>query len=460
MDARQELVEAYQNWAGRTQDMPDFLVIEPIETCNLRCIMCHMSYIEPTKKRIDIDLTLERLSELPAGTRVMLGTAYEPTAHPDIIRFLHGLSELGLRLKMTTNGTLMTPRVIDAMLAAKVEHITISFDGIRKETYEWIRHRADWDMATRRIHDLRQAFMGTDTVFMINNVLMQKNLGELIETAEYWEREEMHMLNNIPMAVRLEDPSLKEQSLENHLPALEDALEELLDHVVASGMRLVVSGTMTSFPRLAEKNREMVAKRRPRNPDSDGWDPGYSLARGTGFGLPSECAAPFKMAHIRTDGRFNLCGNFPVGTIANQPISTLWRSAHAALVRQATVTNTKNCDACDFKRCVVADDFNNDTYRPFRRGGNMLKQIPEEVIDIGSFVVYEWFGDYYAIPDAARKTAAASGIGIDPLLRFFDAGKWGIVMDETLDGLCDKLGIPPANNADASAGAGMEMSQS
>jgi len=374
----------------------------------------------------------------------MLGTAYEPTAHPEIIRFLHGLSELGLRLKMTTNGTLMTPRVIDAMLAAKVEHITISFDGIRKETYEWIRKRADWDMATKRIRDLRLAFKGTDTVFMINNVLMQKNLGELVETAEYWEREEMHMLNNIPMAVRLEDPSLGVQSLENHLQELEVELEKLIDHALETKMRLVVTGPVTSIPGLSEKYSRMMESCQRRDPDSEGWNPGYSHARGTGYGLPSSCAAPFKMAHIRTDGRFNLCGNFPVGSITNQPISVLWKSAHAALVRQATVANRKNCDSCDFKRCILGEDFGNDSYRPFRRGGNMLKQIPDEIIDIGSHIVYEWFGEYYAIPCAARKTAAASGIGIEPLLRFFDAEAWQIVVDETLDGLCDKLGIPAA----------------
>jgi len=77
----------------------------------------------------------------------------------------------------------------------------------------------------------------------------------------------------------------------------------------------------------------------------------------------------------------------------------------------------------------------------------MLKQIPDEIIDIGSHVVYEWFGDYYAIPDASRKTAAASGIGIEPLLRFFDAERWHIVSDVTLDGLCDKLGIPAGVDA-------------
>ncbi len=449
MDVQYELDHARSVWADRTQAFPDFLVVEPIETCNLRCIMCHMNYIKPSKKRLDIDKALDRLAELPEGTEVMLGTAYEPTAHPEIIRFLRGLRGLGLRLKMTTNGTLMTPRVIDAMVEAEVEHITISFDGIRKETYEWIRQRADWERATQRIRDLRQAFLGTDTVFMINNVLMQKNLGELVETADFWEAEQMHMLNIIPMAVRLEDPSLESQSLENSVSEVADMLEQVIDHVLLTDMKMLVTGPFSTIPELVDKVALVQAKTERRNPEALGWSPGYSSAKGTGFGLPSTCAAPFKMAHIRPDGRFNLCGNFPIGNIHDQSISTLWHTAHAALVRNAVVENGKNCDSCDFKRCILGEDFGNDSYRPFRRGGNQLSQIPVEVIDIGASVVYEWFGDYYAIPREAQEKARASGIPIEPLLRFFDADRWNILVDQTLDGLCDKLGLPQMT-ADAS----------
>lgn len=444
MDPRVEFMEAHAKWADRTQALPDFLVVEPIETCNLRCIMCHMNYIEPAKTRLDIDLALERLAELPAGTCVMLGTAYEPTAHPEILRFLQGLKGLGLRLKMTTNGTLMTPKVIDAMLAAEVEHITISFDGIRKETYEKIRQRANWETATKRIRDLRQAFLGTDTVFIINNVLMKENIGELVETAEYWEAEQMHMLNLLPMAVRLDDPALAAQSLEDSLDVVEAALDEVLDVALDREMRLVITGPMSTIPKLAEKNRRLKESGRRRNPDARGWDPGYSLGKGTGYGLHSPCAAPFKMAHIRPDGRFVLCGGFPVGSIANASISELWHSAHASLVREATVSNPKNCDSCDFKRCILGEDFAADAYRPFRRGGNMLVQTPTEIADIGSHAVFEWFGDFYAVPQQARQNAAAMGVPDEPMLRFFQAERWGIEQAPTIDALCDKLGLPPA----------------
>src|SRR5262245_47569477 len=62
-------------------ELPELVQIEPIHTCNLRCVMCHVSYEKLSHRRLDVPLLLERLRGLE-GRWIDLGGMYEPAAHP------------------------------------------------------------------------------------------------------------------------------------------------------------------------------------------------------------------------------------------------------------------------------------------------------------------------------------------------------------------------------------------
>jgi MoaA/NifB/PqqE/SkfB family radical SAM enzyme len=88
--------------------LPELIEIEPIHTCNLRCIMCHVSYEKISKEKLDVDRTLEHLKGVD-DRWMTIGSKYEPMAHPQFLQLAQGLSDRGMKMDLTTNGTLFTP---------------------------------------------------------------------------------------------------------------------------------------------------------------------------------------------------------------------------------------------------------------------------------------------------------------------------------------------------------------
>src|SRR6185436_6009635 len=84
---------------------PEMIEIEPIHTCNLRCVMCHVSYETLSHARLDVEVLLRHLRGLE-GCYAAVGATHEPAAHPQFGRLIRGLHERGMRIQFTTNGTL------------------------------------------------------------------------------------------------------------------------------------------------------------------------------------------------------------------------------------------------------------------------------------------------------------------------------------------------------------------
>jgi len=77
---------------------PEVIEIEPIHSCNLRCVMCHVSFEKLTKQQIDIRF-LDNLHGFD-GKWAKLGSAYEPMAHPQFDEIARGLTERGMYIDL------------------------------------------------------------------------------------------------------------------------------------------------------------------------------------------------------------------------------------------------------------------------------------------------------------------------------------------------------------------------
>ncbi|WP_420547900.1 radical SAM protein [Curvivirga sp.] len=106
---------------------------------------------------MDIDILLERILELPSTTKIIIGAAFEPMAHKGFTKLVTTLGEKGYPIQFITNGTLFTDENIEALASVPIERVGISFDGIREETYEWIRVRANWKATLEKISKFRNA---------------------------------------------------------------------------------------------------------------------------------------------------------------------------------------------------------------------------------------------------------------------------------------------------------------
>ena len=244
-------------------DLPELIEIEPIHTCNLRCIMCHVSYEKLTHAKIDVDLLTKRLKGLE-GRWVNVGATHEPVAHPKFPELVLGLSALGMKINLTSNGTLFTPALIDRVAHCNFERVTISFDGIREETYESIRRNSNFSRAIERILNFKHAVTNPSAYFAVNNTIMKRNADEIVDCVAFWEKQGFDGIRFILMVLRDLNESLRMESPEHHLPHIYEQLESAARLVLEENYRITLSSPMFSRSSLREaypKNLEFSASR-------------------------------------------------------------------------------------------------------------------------------------------------------------------------------------------------------
>lgn len=111
-------------------------------TCNLRCIHC---YSDSASQSYAGELSWEQcqsvIDDLAAyGVPGLLLSGGEPLAHPRIFDIARYAKSKGLRLTLSTNGTLITPEKAAILKEIGFAYVGISLDGIGK-THDHFRGR-------------------------------------------------------------------------------------------------------------------------------------------------------------------------------------------------------------------------------------------------------------------------------------------------------------------------------
>ncbi len=69
----------------------------------------------------------------------------ESLLHKELVPMVEYARANGIKVRLNTNATILTPERSEALIKAGLDHITFSFDGYNKETYEKIRVNAKFD---------------------------------------------------------------------------------------------------------------------------------------------------------------------------------------------------------------------------------------------------------------------------------------------------------------------------
>ncbi|MDW8069524.1 MAG: tungsten cofactor oxidoreductase radical SAM maturase [Anaerolineae bacterium] len=120
--------------------------LEITTRCNLTCRTCIRNvWGEPLEDMTDD--TFERvragLQELPHLQEVCFGGYGEPWVHPRVLEYLAAIKTLGVRVTVSTNGTLLDEERARELVAIGVDVLSISVDGVRPEVFAEIRPGAD-----------------------------------------------------------------------------------------------------------------------------------------------------------------------------------------------------------------------------------------------------------------------------------------------------------------------------
>jgi radical SAM protein with 4Fe4S-binding SPASM domain len=385
--------------------LPEVVEMELIHSCNLRCTMCHVSYEELTKTRLDPSF-VRRLGGLE-GKWAKLGAMYEPVAHPHFSQIARALTELGMKIDLTSNGTLFTQKLISKITDCNFRVVTLSFDGARRETYEKIRRGADYGQAMERILAFKEAVqkVNPNVLFQINYTVMQNNIDEIVEAVDLWESHGFDHLGFISMVLPVPTGEIVNESPMPVLAKLQKQMLAAAVRVIERKYRITLSSPWflhddlrAVYPRnIGLEGAGLVVSDHPgrRLPTS----PSAYFQNGSFPGMQVDCRSPFKFVRINYDGAVRLCQKFTVGSIYENDLLAIWNGPVSEALRVEVQGDIDICRSCEyFKFCIRAGQVNYDDPTVFA-SQNRFEIIETKML---RYIIVRYNSKLYACPHPMR----------------------------------------------------------
>lgn len=188
---RATLLWEYLRGRTRLRGRPVEYIVETTAKCNLYCPMCPRETFKQPKEDMAQEI-FERLvaESAPAAEHMMLIGLGEPFMDPRIFERIEYCARHNISTLLSTNGTFLDESTADRLLRSPLEHITLSFDGASKETFEYYRKGARFEKV--RDNFVRFARMKHErrarVHVVVQMVRMERNAGEVEEFIRFWSR--------------------------------------------------------------------------------------------------------------------------------------------------------------------------------------------------------------------------------------------------------------------------------
>jgi radical SAM protein with 4Fe4S-binding SPASM domain len=186
---RWKLLAAYLAGRERLSALPVEYIVETTAKCNLYCPMCvRETYRQPKADMADeIFERLVRESRSTAEHLMLIGLG-EPLMDPKIFDRIEHCRRHGISTLLSTNGTFLDETMGRRLLQTGLEHITLSFDGATRESFEYYRKGARFE----RVRDNFVRFANLKhrrrarTQVVVQMVRMERNAGEAGDFLRFW----------------------------------------------------------------------------------------------------------------------------------------------------------------------------------------------------------------------------------------------------------------------------------
>jgi heme b synthase len=151
---------------------------ETTRNCNLACVHCRAAATRgPYRGELDTPEAfrlLDQVAEL--GQPIVILTGGEPLLRADIFDIAAYGTNLGLRMVMAPNGTLLTDEIAQKLSACGIKRLSVSLDGASADTHDAFRQvPGAFAGALRGIECIRRA----EIPFQINTTVTRVNLEQI-----------------------------------------------------------------------------------------------------------------------------------------------------------------------------------------------------------------------------------------------------------------------------------------
>ena len=161
------------------------IYIEPTVACNLDCITCFRNAWEQPIGRMTEE-TFERilagLKQMSPIPDVYFGGIGEPLFHPKTVGWVRRVKELGVKVELITNGTILNEKISRQLIDSGLDVLWVSLDGGTPESYEDIRLGAELPTVVenmKRFHKMRKGGHFPKPEIGVAFVAMKRNIADL-----------------------------------------------------------------------------------------------------------------------------------------------------------------------------------------------------------------------------------------------------------------------------------------
>jgi radical SAM protein with 4Fe4S-binding SPASM domain len=186
---RAKLLWAYLTGRSDVRALPVEYIVETTAKCNLYCPMCPRETHKQPKEDMPAGVfdRLVRGSSRTAEHMMLIGLG-EPFLDPRIFDRIHYCETHGISTLLSTNGTLLDETNARRLLDTPLKHVTMSFDGATRESYEYYRKGARFEKVrdnfvrfARLKHERRAPIQ-----IVAQMVRMERNASEVEEFVRFW----------------------------------------------------------------------------------------------------------------------------------------------------------------------------------------------------------------------------------------------------------------------------------
>jgi heme b synthase len=315
---------------------PKWIAWEITRRCNLKCVHCRSSSEEEIQGHPDFTFEeakriLDDINSYASPVVVLSGG--EPLMREDVFDIARYGTDLGFRMCLATNGTLVTEEVCRKIKEAEIRMVSLSLDGATAETHDDFRNQEGAFAGTMKAIEL---FNKNNIPFLINSSFTVRNKDEIPEIyklvkglgATAW-----YMFMIVPTG-RGED------IMEELIP--EGLYDEILDwhyQVEKEENELLMRPTCAPhyYRIIREKAKEEGEKFERR-----------SLKFSTGGS--KGCLAGQLICLINVDGEVLPCSYFPksAGNLKEESFKGIWENSELFLQLRDFKSYKGSCGSCEY----------------------------------------------------------------------------------------------------------------
>lgn len=141
--------------------MPQQIIIELTNSCNLRCPVCPTHFAMKRKKGLmDFELYKSIIDEFKNFTKkpeIAMNFAGEPLLHPQIAKFVEYAAKNSHKIFISTNATFLTRDLSEKLIKAGLSSINLCLESLIKESHETYRKGSNFESVKKNIEDFLAA---------------------------------------------------------------------------------------------------------------------------------------------------------------------------------------------------------------------------------------------------------------------------------------------------------------